>query len=636
MSVLQVDGLGKMFNGEYLWRDISFRIGEGEKVALVGPNGCGKTTLIRCLEEKLTPDEGNIFFARNRFVASLAQDQKAEEASTLRDYMLAMFDDVVALSRKMGALTRAIGESPDPGEQERLAGQLGKASERYEILGGYSVEARVREMVFGLGFREEDMDRTLSQFSGGQKTRIGLARSLLRKPDILILDEPNNYLDLDALAWLEGFLAGYPGAILVVSHDRYFLDQVVERVLEFENGHLYSYPGNYSRFVEQKELQIESHNKAVDKQEKKIADTEDYVRRYGAGIKSKQARGRQRQLDRMDRLQRRGEVRRESIGFSRGVLSGEKVLRIRGLSVGYPGKPLLTDVHKDILREDRIALVGPNGCGKSTFLKALVGEHPYEGRLIRGANVETGWFSQEHETVPTALSVLDTLMDEGVETEEEARRLLARFGFRGEDVFKLGASLSGGEKSRLALAVLFFRRPNLLILDEPTNHLDIYSREHLEEALEEYDGTLLFVSHDRYFLSRMARSFWVFEEGSLVEVRGGYGELLAWKTKREDEHRQEEKRRTEQERQAGATGSAAGRTESAGDRKQQRIRRADLTRVEGEITRLEEALAALNGRLSDPELYDNPREYEKAQEAFEETQEDLGQMMEKWEQLMAD
>lgn len=623
MAVLRVEKLGKMFGGEFLWRDISFSIGEGEKVALIGPNGCGKTTLVRCLEEQLLPDEGEIFFARNRFVASLSQQLTDEEKRlTLREFVLDVFGDLLEMEEKMRHLRQEMEmASGDTEELNRLVEKFSTLSERFGVQGGYLLETRVRETVFGLGFSSQDMDRPVGQFSGGQKTRIGLARALVRQPDILIMDEPNNYLDLKALAWLENFLAGYPGAVLVVSHDRYFLDRTVQRVLEFENGRLYSYRGNYSAFVVQKESNVEAHNRAYEKQQEKIRETEEFIRRYKAGIKSRQARGRQSQLDRLERLEKRGQSVRSGIRLASGELSGEKVLRLRDFGVSWPGRPIVNGVNLEILRGDRIALMGPNGCGKTTFLRALAGEIPYEGKVVYGANVETAYFAQEHDDLPGHLTVLDYVMDQGVGTYGEARGLLGSFGFSGDDVFKECRRLSGGEKSRLSLARILLAAPNLLILDEPTNHLDIYARQALEEALEAYEGTLLFVSHDRYFLQRISARFLVFDGEGLSFFEGTYESYM------ENLNRPAVSR---------GEGEPEETPEKPRDRKEERIRRAELGRVESRITELEESIRQLQDRMVDPEVYADGEKSRQCQEDLSEAESELENCLEKWEQLMED
>ncbi|QRN85989.1 ABC-F family ATP-binding cassette domain-containing protein [Clostridia bacterium] len=621
MALLRVEQLGKVFNGEYLWKDISFSIEIGEKVGLLGPNGCGKSTLIKALLGDIEYDDGEIIFAKDKVIATVSQKLESEqETENLQSYLLEMFMDILKAEKAMHKYQLLMEKSTDDPEMLKEAiERYTRATDRYERLGGYLMEARIKEVVIGLGFGEEELKRPMSQFSGGQKTRISLARSLLREPDILILDEPNNYLDLQALAWLEQFLSNYKGAVLVVSHDRYFLDAVIDRVLEFEQGKIYSYVGNYSSFVEKKEQIVENHNKLYAKQQEKIAQTEAYIQKYKAGIKSKQARGRQSQLDRLERLEKRGENQHMKMHLEQGVVSGKKVLILKKVSVGYGDKTIVDNVSFELMRGERVGIIGPNGCGKTTMLKAVVGELPFGGKIQYGVNVEVGWFSQEHELIQDELSVLDTLMEEGARDYQEAREILAQYGFIGEEVYKKCERLSGGEKSRLVMAVLMYKKPNLLVLDEPTNHLDIYARQALEDALEEYQGTILFVSHDRYFLKRMAQRLLVFENGKLDIIPDGYAQYLS----------------LQQQRLEAKENETAVKPKKVGDKKQERVRKARIGEIERLIDSLEQGLDEIHQSLLLEEVYSDPSKCREVNEELEKREEELNQLMQEWEELMA-
>jgi ATP-binding cassette subfamily F protein 3 len=621
MAILRVDQLGKVFNGEYLWKDISFSIEAGEKVGLLGPNGCGKSTIIKAILGDIEYDDGTIFFAKDNVIATVSQKLENDQANhNLLTYLLEMFSDIMEAERSMERQQQRMEESTDdPESLQEAIERYTKATERYERLGGYQMEARIKEVVIGLGFGEEELKRPMSQFSGGQKTKISLARSLLREPDILILDEPNNYLDLMALAWLEKFLTSYKGAVLVVSHDRFFLDAVVGRVLEFEKGRIYSYVGDYSAFVEKKEQIVENHNKLYAKQQEKIAQTEAYITKYKAGIKSKQARGRQSQLDRLERLEKRGENHEMSMRLQQGVVSGKKVVTLKKVSVGYDDKIIVSDVNFELQRGERVGIIGPNGCGKTTLLKAVVGALPYGGKIQFGVNVEIGWFSQEHELIQDELTVLDTLMDEGARDFQEAREILANYGFVGEEVYKKCERLSGGEKSRLVMAVLMFKRPNLLVLDEPTNHLDVYARQALEDVLEEYEGTILFVSHDRYFLKRMADRLLVFEEGDMEIFPDGYMQYLS----------------VLQQRAEDKMKKVSAKPKKVGDKKQERVRKARIGDVERSIETLEQVLEEINQSLVTEEVYANPERCIEVNEQLQLNEQELDELMQEWEELMA-
>jgi ATP-binding cassette subfamily F protein 3 len=621
MAILRVDQLGKVFNGEYLWKDISFSIEAGEKVGLLGPNGCGKSTIIKAILGDIEYDDGTIFFAKDNVIATVSQKLENDQANhNLLTYLLEMFSDIMEAERSMERQQQRMEESTDdPESLQEAIERYTKATERYERLGGYQMEARIKEVVIGLGFGEEELKRSMCQFSGGQKTKISLARSLLREPDILILDEPNNYLDLMALAWLEKFLTSYKGAVLVVSHDRFFLDAVVGRVLEFEKGRIYSYVGDYSAFVEKKEQIVENHNKLYAKQQEKIAQTEAYITKYKAGIKSKQARGRQSQLDRLERLEKRGENHEMSMRLQQGVVSGKKVVTLKKVSVGYDDKIIVSDVNFELQRGERVGIIGPNGCGKTTLLKAVVGALPYGGKIQFGVNVEIGWFSQEHELIQDELTVLDTLMDEGARDFQEAREILANYGFVGEEVYKKCERLSGGEKSRLVMAVLMFKRPNLLVLDEPTNHLDVYARQALEDVLEEYEGTILFVSHDRYFLKRMADRLLVFEEGDMEIFPDGYMQYLS----------------VLQQRAEDKMKKVSAKPKKVGDKKQERVRKARIGDVERSIETLEQVLEEINQSLVTEEVYANPERCIEVNEQLQLNEQELDELMQEWEELMA-
>ncbi len=621
MAVLRVDQLGKVFNGEYLWKDISFSIEAGEKVGLLGPNGCGKSTLIKALLGDIEYDDGAIFFAKDNVIATVSQKlENDQENHNLLTYLLEMFSDILEAEKAMERQQKRMEEvTDDPDALQEAIERYTRATERYERLGGYQMEARIKEVVIGLGFGEEELKRPMSQFSGGQKTRISLARSLLREPDILILDEPNNYLDLSALAWLEKFLTSYKGAVLVVSHDRFFLDAVIGRVLEFEQGRIYSYVGNYSAFVEKKEQIVENHNKLYAKQQEKIAQTEAYITKYKAGIKSKQARGRQSQLDRLERLEKRGENHEMSMRLQQGVVSGKKVVTLKKVSVGYDDKTIVSDVSFELQRGERVGIIGPNGCGKTTLLKAVVGALPYGGKIQYGVNVEVGWFSQEHDLIQEELTVLDTLMEEGARDYQEAREILASYGFMGEEVYKKCERLSGGEKSRLVMAVLMFKKPNLLVLDEPTNHLDVYARQALEDALEEYQGTILFVSHDRYFLKRMADRLLVFEEEGMEIFPEGYLQYLS----------------VLQQRAVDKVKKVSAKPKKVGDKKQERVRKARIGEVERSIESLEQTLEGIHQSLLEEEVYANPERCMEVNEQMQLNEQELDELMLEWEELMA-
>ena len=465
MGSIKVQKLSKSFGVHTVFHDVSFEIRRGERIGLIGANGAGKSTLLKCLMGEEDYDNGAFVVSEGESIGYLQQDITYADDVTLRQTITEAWQDVMKLEKDLKAVEKAMQAHPD---DEGLMNRYARMQERFEWLGGYEYESMSRKIVQGLGFSEADMDRPVQSFSGGQKTRINLAKALVRRPDYLFLDEPTNHLDVDMLEWLESYLLSYGGGILIVSHDRYFLDRVATGILELSHGKITKYKGNYSRYVEQHAQQQKALEKAYKKQQEHIHETEEYIRKYKAGIKAKQARGRQSQLDRLERIEWQPE-------------------------------------------------------DETTLIRMIMGEkEPTDGHITLGSRVHIGYFAQEHTDLHGAWTVLDEIMNDFSYGEEEARSVLGRFMFRGDDVFKVIDSLSGGEQARLALLKLFLQGPNFLILDEPTNHLDIPTREVLEQALLDFGGTYLVVSHDRYFLDKITQRTLVLEHKQLTEYVGNY------------------------------------------------------------------------------------------------------------------
>ena len=516
--MLRVTGLKKSFGIDELFHDVSFEVARGDKVGFVGANGAGKTTLMRCLLGQEETDGGTIQLDEAATIGYVEQ-QADFGTGTLYEEFLRAFDDVIALGERKKALEKKI--AVDHAEETMKA--YSKVVERFELLGGYDYESRIRRVAFGLGFTEEDFEKNVAHFSGGQKTRINLAKALVRRPDYLFLDEPTNHLDVDMLEWLESYLLSYGGGILIVSHDRYFLDRVATGILELSHGKVTKYKGNYSRYVEQHAQQQKALEKAYKKQQEHIHETEEYIRKYKAGIKAKQARGRQSQLDRLERIEWQPEDESLHFNFKPVEECGQKVLVLDKVSGGFADRQLFDHLSLLLRRGEAASLIGPNGTGKTTLIRMIMGEkEPTDGHITLGSRVHIGYFAQEHTDLHGAWTVLDEIMNDFSYGEEEARSVLGRFMFRGDDVFKVIDSLSGGEQARLALLKLFLQGPNFLILDEPTNHLDIPTREVLEQALLDFGGTYLVVSHDRYFLDKITQRTLVLEHKQLTEYVGNY------------------------------------------------------------------------------------------------------------------
>jgi ATP-binding cassette, subfamily F, member 3 len=535
MPIVSVNQLGKSFGAERIFSNITFQIDEHDRIGLVGPNGAGKSTLLHILANREEPDEGNIAIARHTRIGYLTQVTDFQPQNTLREEMLAVFSTLHTWEQELSTLAQEMASpatQQDKVLHERLLARYAELQARYEHAGGYTYENRVEQVLDGLSFSREQQEAPITHLSGGQQTRAALGKLLLQEPDLLLLDEPTNHLDLTTLEWLETYLASWKGAMVIVAHDRYFLDKVVSRTIELAFGRLEEYPGNYTKYLSLREERMERRQREFEAQQAYIAHTEEFIRRYKAGQRSREARGRQKLLDRMERVERPQDLPEMHFAFTPVTDSGVIVLSTNKLVVGYsrPKNPsevktLVQVTDLELLRGDRVGLIGPNGVGKTTLLRTLIGElPPLKGLVQIGHNVHIGYYSQTHDGLNMERSILDEIREVSVLSEEGARGFLGRFLFSGDDVFKTIGTLSGGERSRVALAKLTLQGSNLLVLDEPTNHLDLQSRQFLEDVLEEFEGTLLFVSHDRYFIDRLATKVWAIEDGALLPYLGNYTE----------------------------------------------------------------------------------------------------------------
>lgn len=516
MSILFCRNLSIEVAGNTLLEDISLRLEQGEKAGLIGVNGAGKTTLLRAIMGEIPLVKGDIH--RPATIGYLPQTtlHLAEQGIVL-EAMLAERRDILDMRSQLRYLEIRMAQEAD----EKILEQYSSLTEKYERAGGYALESQVRRILSGLGL-EQEQSKKVSFLSGGQKTRLALGKLLLREPELLILDEPTNHLDLEALEWLENYLGEYPGAVLVVSHDRYFLDKLVSHIFFMQNGNVKQYPGNYSEFELQRAVEEITLNREAERINKKISALEEYIRRHGAGIKAKQARGREIQLKKLSPVVVPQDSQTLSFTLGTNLRSGDLVMELSDLAVEYNEQQIFENVELDLRRGNKIALLGRNGVGKTSLLRAVIGKIPYQGSIRLGANVTVGYYSQEHEDIGQRDTVIDEIRYSSRLEDPQIRSLLARYGFRGEDVFKPISVLSGGEKSRLALCKLFLEQGNLLLLDEPTNHLDMDTREILEEALLDYNGTILMVSHDRYFLNRIVNQIAILTPKGLRVMDGDY------------------------------------------------------------------------------------------------------------------
>lgn len=631
MERIRMIGLGKSFGVRQVFSNVSFEIKEGDRIALVGPNGAGKSTLLKCILGIEELDEGQVVMSPVASIGYLQQDVNLGDASLAEEIETA-WEDVHALENKLQELTTYL-ETHEASESDLQ--RLDYLQNRLEWLGGYDYEQKTKRIVYGLGFTDEDLYKPANAFSGGQKTRINLAKALVRSPDFLFLDEPTNHLDMEMLEWLEGYLSSYRGGILIVSHDRYFMDRIVTGVVELDHHKATTYRGNYSRYVAQREERLKADTIAYEKQQEYIKKTEEYIDKYRAGIKSKMARGRQSQLNRLERLEAPETSHSLDFKFPPAAMSADKVLVLDHVSIGYKtDDPIIDDVSVVVRRGESVALIGPNGAGKSTMVKAIVGElFPTEGHIDIGNRVQVGYFSQEHEELHDRWQVVDEIINNYNFTEEKARNVLGSFLFKGDDVFKLVGDLSGGERARLALLKLFLQGDNFLILDEPTNHLDVPTREIVERALQQFGGTCFIISHDRYFLDQVSTRTLVLENKGLTEYLGNYSYYkeklkeqldIAALTEVVEEVAKEDVKSEAKTISTSPSDEPKKKTNTYMVEKQ-------LAEVEEEIARLEATMKMYEVQLANPVVQQDLAEIENISKQLSDTESNLQKLYEKWE-----
>ena len=631
MERIRMIGLGKSFGVRQVFSNVSFEIKEGDRIALVGPNGAGKSTLLKCILGIEELDEGQVVMSPVASIGYLQQDVNLGDASLAEEIETA-WEDVHALENKLQELTTYL-ETHEASESDLQ--RLDYLQNRLEWLGGYDYEQKTKRKVYGLGFTDEDLYKPANAFSGGQKTRINLAKALVRSPDFLFLDEPTNHLDMEMLEWLEGYLSSYRGGILIVSHDRYFMDRIVTGVVELDHHKATTYRGNYSRYVAQREDRLKADTIAYEKQQEYIKKTEEYIDKYRAGIKSKMARGRQSQLNRLERLEAPETSHSLDFKFPPAAMSADKVLVLDHVSIGYKtDDPIIDDVSVVVRRGESVALIGPNGAGKSTMVKAIVGElFPTEGHIDIGNRVQVGYFSQEHEELHARWQVVDEIINNYNFTEEKARNVLGSFLFKGDDVFKLVGDLSGGERSRLALLKLFLQGDNFLILDEPTNHLDVPTREIVERALQQFGGTCFIISHDRYFLDQVSTRTLVLENKGLTEYLGNYSYYKEKLKEQQDIAALTEV--VEEVAKEDVKSEAKTISTSPSDEPKKKTNtymvEKQLAEVEEEIARLEATMKMYEVQLANPVVQQDLAEMENISKQLSDTESNLQKLYEKWE-----
>lgn len=635
--VVSCNRISKEFVTGTVLNEVSFLINEYDKVALVGVNGTGKSTLLKIITGELSADSGEVFFAKGKTLGYLAQHQALHSDATIFDILLEIKKEVLELNDKIRELEMAMNHS----SEEALEGmyeEYARLTHAFESKNGYAYKSEITGILKGLGFTEADFNRKASSLSGGQKTRLHLAKILLEKPDILLLDEPTNHLDIDSVIWLETFLRAYQGSVLIVSHDRYFLDKITTKVIELENGRATIFTGNYSAYAEKKKALREHELKAYLNQQKRIAHEEaviEKLRSFNREKSIKRAESREKLLNKIDKMEKPFHFNSEmKLSLNPYITSGKDVLSVSQLKKSFGDNTLFSDLNFEIKRGERVAIIGGNGTGKTTILKILNGILSADfGKIKLGSNVEIGYYDQEHALLDSENTLFEEILDSyGGLTNTEIRDLLANFLFRDEDVFKKISSLSGGEKGRISLAKLMLSEANFLILDEPTNHLDIVSKEVLEEVLSSYTGTVLFVSHDRYFINKVATRILDLTEKQLLNYIGNYDYYLL---KKEDieraflANREEKESQNEEKESLNQKDWKKQKEEQAKKRKLQN----ELARIEEEIEVLEADNLLLDEELSNPEISSHAGKLMELHKKRTENEERLEKLMERWEDV---
>lgn len=646
VPLLTVTNLAKSFITDLIFSDVSFIVREREHVALVGQNGAGKSTILRIIAELEHANSGEISSKPGLRITYLPQEARFTSENTLRDEARLAFAPVLEMQARMREIELLMGD--ESVDLETLMDEYDQISLHFESAAGYDIEHRTDEVLQGLGFTQDMWDDPVARLSGGQKTRVALAKALLADPDLLLLDEPTNHLDLEMLEWLEDFLSRWTGACLIVSHDRYFLDRTTTRTLDLSFGRLEDYPASYANYLPMRASRRLRHNKEYDEQQEYIQRQEDFIRKYGAGQRYREARGRQKKLDRLERIPRPQDYQEMHLRLPANVRSGRIVLTSSEMDIGYqdPDGPAvyINAPELTIERGDRIGLLGPNGSGKTTLIKSLVGQQPVlKGEYNHGTNVKPGYYAQSHEQLRgkgtgTPLSVIQ---DTQIMSEEFARTYLGRFLFTGDDVYKQINDLSGGERSRLALGVLLLEQANFLILDEPTNHLDIQARETLEHMLNDFDGTILFVSHDRYFMDKIATKLWIVEDGDMSFSLGNYTDYQRQLGRRQAESTPVKSAPVvEQEKPAVLLTEAMAEDPMMEITAKGKPKRRTNTDVQKKLAKVERSVAQLEGKLN--ELNDSMTIATIDQDVdaistlgveFEKVQAELDSVYSEWEQL---
>ena len=636
MIIAQGHDLEKQFGANTLFKNVNFSIDANARIGLIGPNGVGKTTLLKIMTGEEEATHGEFTINKNIAVGYIAQENALGESKTIWEEMLSVFAPLINMSQKIADLQKKMAASPQNAE---LLKQYDQLQFDFEQQGGYTYQADIKSILNGFNFPEATWHKKIGSLSGGEKTRLAFVKLLLRKPPLLLLDEPTNYLDLDTLDWLENYLKSYTGAILVVSHDQYFLDNLATQIFELQFGKLTVFKGNYSAYVAERQLRNQQQEEAYEKQQEKIKKDEEFIQKNIVRAKTtKRAQSRRKQLEKMDRITPPKHKNKVRINFTSERPSGKEVLILRNLTIGYPGKTMVHDISLQINKGDRVAVIGQNGIGKSTLLKTIMKKlNPQNGSIKYGAALDVGYYDQELQLLDPTKTVIDTVWDRHkTMPEKDVRSILASFLFTAKDIDKTVGQLSGGQKARLTLTVLSLEHNNFLLMDEPTNHLDLEAKEVLEKALQDFDGTLLFVSHDRYFINQLANKIVEIKNGNAQVYEGDYNYYLNEKTKQNavsaSTSANEDTTVIDPEKNKNKLSYQEQKLRDSQKRKLQRA----VENSENKIEELEKEQKDIQNQMADPEIATNFDKLGPLQEQLTEAQKQLAEANDAWEKALTE
>lgn len=636
MIIAQAQDLEQRFGGNTIFSNISFSVPDNARIALVGPNGAGKTTLLKIMTGQQEPTSGQFTINKGLKVGYIAQENGLDEDKTIWDEMLTVFNDLIEKNKKITKMQEQIADHP---EDEDLLKRYDQLAYDFEQEGGFTYQAEIKSILNGFNFKENTWNKVIGTLSGGEKTRLAFVKLLLQKPPVLLLDEPTNYLDLDTLDWLEAFLKNYQGAIITVSHDQYFLDHLANQIFELNFGKLTTFKGNYSQYVKERELMDSQQEAAYEKQQEKIKKEEEFIQKnLVRASTTKRAQSRRKVLDKMERIKPPKHKQKVRINFTSERPSGKEVLIAKDLTIGYPDKVMVSDIDFQVNKNDRVAIIGPNGIGKSTLLKTIMKKlEPKDGSIKYGASLDIGYYDQELQSLDPSKTVLDTIWDRHkTMPEKDVRSILASFLFTAEDIDKTVGQLSGGQKARLTLTVLSLEKDNFLLMDEPTNHLDIEAKEVLEEALDNYDGTLLFVSHDRYFINELANKIISVRDGHAKIYNGNYSYYLDEKAKQAAAAQEAEAQTAEAETTPAASqnkGKLSYQEQKARDSQKRKLERA-VSDAEAKIEKLEAEEKEIQTEMANPDIAASFEKLGPLQEKLSAVQKQLDQANNDWENAL--